>query len=156
MERFWSKVDKTPGQGPQGECWEWRAGQMERGYGVFWDGQKKVLAHRWAYAQEHGSVDADTEVCHTCDNPACVRPTHLFAGTHIDNMLDMREKGRAVATVWTGETNGRAKLDWPKVRDIRRRWSDGGVTKLQLARDNEVSDTLIRQILRNEIWKEAA
>lgn len=93
MGRFWAKVDKTPGNGPSGDCWHWTARVDGRGYG-----EMKVFgvyrkAHRLALfgvAERNESLFA----CHHCDNPRCVRPDHLFPGTALDNVRDMIAKGR--------------------------------------------------------------
>lgn len=88
MERFWSKVEKTDG------CWIWKASTRHGGYGQFWDGKRKVAAHRFLFESSYGPVGDGIEICHKCDNPPCVRLDHLFAGTKTDNMRDAWSKGR--------------------------------------------------------------
>lgn len=76
-------------------CWVWNGPYGRRGYGRY-----KVLgteaAHRASYMIFKGTIPEDQPfVCHTCDNPPCVNPEHLFVGTHQDNVDDMLHKGRA-------------------------------------------------------------
>ena len=120
-ERFWEKVDR----GDDGDCWPWTASRLPEGYGCFWDGTYRegprrpriVRAHRWLYAHLHGHIPDRLEVCHSCDEPSCVNPSHLFLGTHSDNMRDMVSKGRADNR---GARNGRAKLTPEQIEEIRR------------------------------------
>lgn len=98
-DRFWSKVDRN-GQivRPElGECWTWRGGHTGRGYSSFTLRGRQVLAHRLSLAIKLGGLPADMRACHHCDNPGCVNPKHLFAGTATDNSRDMVEKGRLVS-----------------------------------------------------------
>jgi hypothetical protein len=66
---FWAKVDKTD------SCWSWTATRNNKGYGVFWDGDRNVLAHRYSYELNVGTLGAE-RVDHRCGNPGCVRPDH--------------------------------------------------------------------------------
>jgi hypothetical protein len=90
--RFWEKVEKTGG------CWRWTGGTNNKGYGIFcWKGKgqnRMEGAHRVSYFLAHGVWPGEKLVCHTCDNPSCVRPEHLFLGTNSENLRDMVSKGR--------------------------------------------------------------
>jgi len=93
LTRFWSKVTKLNGENA---CWVWTSARNAQGYGQFYVGACKrcIPAHRISYALAGGDVGPGISVCHRCDNPICVRPDHLFAATHADNLRDMHRKGR--------------------------------------------------------------
>lgn len=95
-ERFWSKVDKTPGQGPHGKCWLWTGGKTPYGYGIFLIDGVQVLTHRIAFTLGNGYPPPPDKpcVCHACDTPACCNPDCLWPGTLADNLADARAKGR--------------------------------------------------------------
>jgi hypothetical protein len=101
-ERFWSKVDK------RGRCWIWTASKDEKGYGLFHRTRKngkeiKIKAHKWAWEQENGSVPDDMVLDHIiCDNPSCVRPSHLALSSHAANIL---RSTRSVAGVNARKTH---------------------------------------------------
>ena len=90
-ERFLLKVRITPG------CWYWECACHPDGYGVIQRGGRGeglVRATHVAYELAYGPLPLGTEACHRCDTPPCVRPTHLFAGTRLDNVTDMHAKRR--------------------------------------------------------------
>ncbi len=86
-ENFWKKVQLT------NSCWNW-VGYKHRGYGQFGTQVGVKLAHRISYFLEHGFLPTDKLILHSCDNPSCVNPKHLWAGTYQDNMTDMSLKKR--------------------------------------------------------------
>lgn len=93
---------------PATGCWNWTRYVDPCGYGRFGKtGTNEVLAHRYAYLVFKGPL-GDQHVCHTCDNPKCCNPDHLFLGTHQDNMRDRADKGRSRGAV--GEKNAAAVL----------------------------------------------
>lgn len=97
--RFWSKVDKNgPGHTIHGQCWIWTASKFTHGigYGQCSYNGKNIVAHRVSWSISNGEIPKNSLVLHKCDNPICVRPDHLFLGTHKDNMQDMYCKGRNI------------------------------------------------------------
>lgn len=97
-QRFWKHVNRKPGDG----CWEWTGFKDRYGYGFIHAERefgKPLRAHRYSWFLHYGSIQGTgpytlSFVCHKCDNPGCVRPSHLFLGTQSDNLRDMSAKGR--------------------------------------------------------------
>lgn len=134
-ELFWKKVDKQPN-----DCWEWKGGTTYSGYGLVTRRKIKntmILSHRYAWYLKYGKFP-DNLCCHTCDNPSCVNPDHLFEGSHKDNMEDMACKDR----------HGRSKLnkkDIPKIRFLLGKMKQDDIAALF-----EVSPTAITDIKKGK------
>lgn len=89
-KRFWERVNKQPDG-----CWLWTGTTNLRGYGILARNNTMQLAHRFSYELHKGVIPDGMFVCHSCDNPPCVNPDHLWLGTNADNVSDMVAKGRA-------------------------------------------------------------
>jgi hypothetical protein len=79
--RFWKYVDSSA------DCWRWTARKNRDGYGTFWDGRNKVLAHRWSWVEANGEIPDGLVLDHLCRTRSCVRPDHLRPVTSRENVL---------------------------------------------------------------------
>lgn len=150
-ERFYQKVNKTT------DCWIWVGARDPQGYGRFGTREEGIfksrLAHRIAWFLEYGDYPK-LHACHSCDNPSCVRPSHLFEGSDADNMRDMRNKGRGfdIPPAY-GENNHNKVLTEKDVRSLRALYQSGvSTTKLHLVY-SQVSYTTIKNIVARRVWK---
>lgn len=94
-QRFWPKV-RIPAD-PM-DCWEWQ-GALRNGYGVIGIGGRDAgigYAHRIAYKSVREFIQDGMDICHRCNNRACVNPMHLYEGTRADNMQQAKREGRLV------------------------------------------------------------
>lgn len=120
-QRLWAKVSMP---NPLA-CWEWRGKRSPDGYGKLRDHYREVYAHRVAYEQAFGPIPKGFDVCHRCDNPGCVNPFHLFAGTRSDNMQDCKKKGRVRWGSVLNEAHPNCKVSNADVEKIRTARSAG-------------------------------
>lgn len=123
---FHSKTDKSSGLFG---CWLWTGATNGR-YGGFWWNDKMISAHRVAWEIAHGEIPSGLYVCHHCDNPRCVNPSHLFLGTSLDNNRDMIRKGRNRSL--RNEESPACKFSDAVVAEIRTLYSRGGITQQEL------------------------
>lgn len=164
-DRFWTKIDQNgpvmPGMSTS--CWTWMGAKDTGGYGNFNLGMRFVKAHSFAFTQKNGALPEGKFVLHTCDNPSCCNPAHLYAGTKKDNAQDRERRQRGNHAVGQrhgcvthpglhrGERNGRAKMTEDTVRDLRRRHREGE-RAASLARAYGLTKTTVSGILRGKLW----
>ena len=133
--------------GPNG-CLEWQGSTTWKGYGHIGRGAPDkglISTHRAMWEIVFGPIPEGLCVLHTCDNPPCCEPTHLWLGTHIDNLADRVAKGRSAQ----GERNGNAKLTREQVEAIRADTRPG----ILLATEYEVSQSTVSGVRCGGQWK---
>lgn len=137
--RFFDKVRKTS------TCWLWEGSLNNQGYGQVRRQNKLLLAHRVSYELQVAPVHSFNKVLHSCDNPQCVNPDHLFIGSQLDNVADRDKKNR----VAHGETHYRSRLVEADIVDIR----CSPLTHRELASAYGVCHQHICNIKNNKVWK---
>lgn len=142
----WSEVTRHPELGP---CWEWSGGRYASNYGQVGVGENVTRpAHRVAHLAWVGPIPEWQDVCHRCDNPPCINPAHLFAGTRKENMEDCAQKGRTSR----GERRNGHKLTDASVREIRAAYATGNFTQKELAATYGVAQSKISATIRGKAW----
>jgi hypothetical protein len=141
-EAFLSQIVKTD------SCWLWSGTKAGKGYGQVAAAGERMYAHRFAWERASGPIPDGIEVLHQCDNPPCVRRSHLFLGTQLDNARDMVTKGRAA----TGAKNGAAKLDAARVVKIRTEFVEKETPINRLAGSAGVTPVAVRKLLLGITW----
>ena len=141
---FWQRVRR----GSDDVCWPWTGG-LSGGYGVISFQGRRLKAHQLAWELARGPRDG-LDVLHSCDNPPCCNPAHLFLGTRRDNNEDKTRKGRQHHP--RGTLHGRAKLDDSKVRALRERYAAGGISIDSLAAEFGVAHSLVWRIVHRKAW----
>lgn len=140
-ERLLEKVRVVPETG----CWEWTGTRHRHGYGVIMIDGSIFRTHRVSFEVLKGEKPGDQHVCHSCDNPPCINPDHLWLGSHGDNMGDCSAKGR----MHQGEKHGMAKLTDDDVREIRA----SNLSGVELTRIFGVGGAAISNIRNHKAWK---
>lgn len=145
-------------------CREWQRAKRG-GYGRLWDGERVVDTHRLSHEVFIGLIPAGLDVLHDCDNPCCIEPGHLKAGTPKQNTADMVAKGRHLAgraicsakfkgraSKSRGEKHPKAKLTAVQVLEIKPLLNVRRVNVSALARQYGVSESLLRNIRSGRNW----
>jgi hypothetical protein len=148
MEWLMSRVVIT-----DNECWEWQGAKDPKGYGFVKRDKRNLKAHRYAYELANGPIPDGLMVCHTCDNPSCCNPSHLWLGTNRDNILDAVRKGRHRSNVPSGERHPLSKLTDEHVREIRAAYGTQAYSHTAFAKRFGVDPSTIGRVARGAQWK---
>lgn len=149
--RFLRYVDK----GSPGDCWVWTGAKTSKGYGGLQEGgrgSKMLLAHRVSYEIHKGPLADGMLVLHSCDNPSCVNPDHLRAGTQSENIKEAFSKGRKYAPKASGDDNPKSKITAVQVAFIK---ANPAIPHTELARLFGVSPNCIRGVRIGRTWKDS-
>lgn len=154
---FWTKVNKDgPVIRPElGSCWVWLASTDSHGYGKVMHPQTKrlVKAHRHSWELEVGPIPPGLWVLHKCDNPPCLRPSHLFLGTHIDNTEDKVKKGRSkTARIPRGANHTATFLTDDMVRAMRYQFIVEKTGVAEIARQRGLKLSHVLKIIQRIRW----
>lgn len=147
-DQLWPKVD----QRGLDECWPFTGATNEHGYGVIHRRGRMLKAHRVAFRLRVGPIPAGHHVLHTCDNPPCCNPAHLYAGTRSDNMRDMVERKRRNTAV--GVRNGRARLTAAAVAEARAGYTGRRGECKALCERFGVHENTMLAALHGRTWKD--
>lgn len=162
QSRFWAKVAVVH---DLHSCWLWSGLRDKHGYGRLNENGKPILVHRYAYKLMIGRIRSGLYVCHCCDVPLCVRPSHLFLGTQKQNLRDASAKGRMASgernghythpeRFARGERHGWTILTSAAVLEIRRLWSiEPHPPRRVLAHQFGVSPGAIQGVVERRSWK---
>jgi len=146
--RFWKRTKKLG----LDNCWEWLACKDRKGYGQIRTGKRTIGAHRLSWIIHNGKIPEGMLVCHSCDNPGCVNPDHLFLGTNKDNIQDASKKGRMTGP--RGEAAHTSKLTEKQVLAIRHEYASMDIkSQSKLADKYHVSGATISYIINGHRWK---
>jgi hypothetical protein len=139
LERFWNHVDQS------GSCWEWTGTKDKDGYGNIVTARGHLKMHQFSYELHRKTpIPSGVLCCHSCDNPACVNPDHLFLGTNLSNLQDAASKGRMV---------GHRKLSEGDVVSIKQLYVSGEHTQSKLAGKFGVTQSQISRIILGLRWR---
>jgi len=181
ISNFWLKVNIDE----RDKCWEWKSLRSKGGYGIlqirYGTDNKRISLNssRMAYLLFYRYIPENIFVCHHCDNTLCCNPSHLFLGTHADNMKDMKGKNRGCIgdkngmikhpecvlkgenhyskikpeLILKGESHGHSKLKEYEVRQIYKMFFDEHILQKDIAITFNVSKYAISDITRGKTWK---
>lgn len=139
--------------GGESACWNWIGCKGRQGYGNIRVDNKTMLSHRARWQDEHGEIPGGMVVCHTCDNPSCCNPRHLWLGTQQENVADMIEKGRFPTPVGRkGESSHLAKLAPSDIAGILAMRA-AGIPRKEVAAQVGVSPSHVWRIETGKAWR---
>jgi hypothetical protein len=148
LEKLLRRVNLTK------DCWNWEGpidSLKKGGYGIVYDRETGIQrTHRLMWHYCYGGIPKGMWILHTCDNPRCVRPSHLYLGTNKENVRDRVTRGRGAYGIRNG---GGVKLNDVKVVEMRQMYATGKFTKAHLSRVFGITDVHVNRIVNGRNWK---
>jgi hypothetical protein len=135
--QFWKHVSKTD------SCWNWTGSTHHFGYGEFRRNCQLIRSHRFSYELHKGEIAVGLGINHHCDNPKCVNPDHLYAGTQLDNTNDAVKRDRV----------GSRKLTKEQVLEIKKQLQSGTTNAYKISKELKMSYCTIWSIQNHKTWK---
>lgn len=141
LDRFLNRFKKS-----HTGCWVWEAHSDKDGYGILPANGPAIRAHRFSFEHYVEPIKHGNVVCHTCDNPSCVNPDHLFQGSIKDNCRDMLLKSRDKMIGSRNNNSKLSELDIPLIRG-------SSLHKSAIAEQYGVSESTIKRIKNKTLWR---
>lgn len=115
--------------------------------------KKNMTVSRYIFKMFNPDIEVNgLEVRHICDKPACINPDHLIIGTHLDNMRDMKSRGRSNHPDQKGERHSQSILSVEKVLDIRALWDSRKLSQREIAFKFGISQPHVSDIVTHKAW----
>ena len=147
-------IDKFDERANRGDgCWEWSGTRLQtegQDYGLLYVDGKPWRAHRLSYLLHNGDLPDGALICHHCDNPPCVNPAHLYAGTYASNALDREQRLRR--RIPRGESSATSVLTAEQVVEIRQLCSSRALMQREIATAFGISRAMVSMIHNRHSW----
>lgn len=122
-------------------CWLWNGAKNNQGYGkLSFKGNKTAIAHRVSYELFNGPIEDNMLICHQCDIKNCVKPAHLWIGTHLQNMMDMIEKDR--------QSSRLSPVDIYRIRELFEKFQ---VSRKKIMEKFNITDGYLSRIINRKV-----
>lgn len=158
ISSFWDRVDQSYDTAINNgnSCWLWTGSKcIADGRGEYdFDGKRKMKAHRISWVLANGPIPDGKDVLHKCDIPLCVKPSHLFLGTHQENMRDKGRKNRSSGFCHRKSAKSASDLTKEEVLTMRAEYTGEHGNVCRLAEKYGLKPPAVSSIIQRKCWKD--